>query len=206
MWILSTVEPRLTNTLVRRTPHLYERFWPVPNFFSVKWTTSDSPNHKNLGERTDPTWPNTQTWSRGCSLKGGSTVLKSASVVVPRLLDRCRKRRMLNWPIYIILRQPFFFKKKEVTLKWSGRVHIHLMICVPECKGSSNFRTDLPIRTNFGLGWVHWDRMLFRFINLYLKLDDTRTLQKINLILNVKLKADRPHPRDYPHNAHIQTP
>ncbi len=32
----STVEPRLTNTLLRRTPHLDEQFWPVPNIFSVK--------------------------------------------------------------------------------------------------------------------------------------------------------------------------
>ena len=31
-----TVEPRLTNTLLKRTPHLNERFWPVPNIFPVK--------------------------------------------------------------------------------------------------------------------------------------------------------------------------
>ncbi len=36
------------------------------------------PNPENPGERTDPTWPNTQTWSHGCSLKGGSTVVDYA--------------------------------------------------------------------------------------------------------------------------------
>ncbi len=31
-----TVEPRLTHTLVRRTPHLKGRLWSVPNFFLVQ--------------------------------------------------------------------------------------------------------------------------------------------------------------------------
>ncbi len=32
----NTVEPRLTNTLLKRTPLSSERFWPVPNNFLVK--------------------------------------------------------------------------------------------------------------------------------------------------------------------------
>ena len=144
----STVEPRLTNTLVKRTPLLNEQFWPVPNIFSVnsclktspwannlaipvqrtilclpnlsahgvlarlntghchsmqtadwncqtvkhsldirydmrsclhinwEWENRHASTHENLGERTDPTWPNSQTWSHGCSLKGGSTVMR----------------------------------------------------------------------------------------------------------------------------------
>ncbi len=31
----NTVEPRLTNTLLKRTPLLNERFWPVPDSFPV---------------------------------------------------------------------------------------------------------------------------------------------------------------------------
>ena len=38
MWnaIANTVEPRLTNTLLRQTPNFKEQFGPVPNIFSVK--------------------------------------------------------------------------------------------------------------------------------------------------------------------------
>ena len=32
----TTVEPRLTNTLVRRTPLFNEQFWPVPNIFPIQ--------------------------------------------------------------------------------------------------------------------------------------------------------------------------
>ncbi len=69
----STVEPRLRNTLVRRTPLLGERFWPVQNIFHHH-SGPPNPYHKNSGERTDPSWSHSQTWSPGCSLKGGSTV------------------------------------------------------------------------------------------------------------------------------------
>ncbi len=33
---ITTVEPCLTNTLLRRAPHLNERFWSVPNIFPIK--------------------------------------------------------------------------------------------------------------------------------------------------------------------------
>ncbi len=50
-----TVEPRLTNTLVRRTPPLNERFWPVPTDFPVKSCLKTPPWTNNLAfpvERT----------------------------------------------------------------------------------------------------------------------------------------------------------
>ena len=65
-----TVEPRLTNTLVRRTPRLNERFCPVPIIFPVKLTALlGTPLQTN-----NPSWTNTEAWSRRCSLKWGSTV------------------------------------------------------------------------------------------------------------------------------------
>ncbi len=53
--IKGTVEPRLTNTLVKRTPLLNERFWPVPNIFPVKSCLKTPPWADNLAlpaERT----------------------------------------------------------------------------------------------------------------------------------------------------------
>ena len=58
---LNTVEPRLTNTLLRRTPHFNERFWPVPNILTVKSCLKTSPGANNLAlpvQRTDFCPPN----------------------------------------------------------------------------------------------------------------------------------------------------
>ena len=54
-FVTYTVEPRLTNTLVRRTPHLNEQFWSVPDIFPVKSCLKTSPWANNLAlpaERT----------------------------------------------------------------------------------------------------------------------------------------------------------
>ncbi len=58
---VNTVEPRLTNTLLRRTPHLNERFWSVPDIFPVKSCLKTSPWANNLAlpvERTAVCPPN----------------------------------------------------------------------------------------------------------------------------------------------------
>ena len=46
---INTVEPRLANTLVRRTPLFSERFWSVPNILSVKSCLKTPPWANNLG-------------------------------------------------------------------------------------------------------------------------------------------------------------
>ena len=59
---LTTVEPRLANTLLRRTPLLNARFWPVPNTFprntrkglGSKQISSGMALNGNLGKRTEP--------------------------------------------------------------------------------------------------------------------------------------------------------
>ncbi len=43
-----TVEPRLTNTLVGRTPLFSEQFWPVPNILPVKSCLKTPPLADNL--------------------------------------------------------------------------------------------------------------------------------------------------------------
>ena len=43
-----TVEPRLTNTLLKRTPLLNELFWPVPNIFLINSCLKTSPWANNL--------------------------------------------------------------------------------------------------------------------------------------------------------------